>query len=489
MTDSDRLIRGIKATFVSRTVNLVSNGLLIVLLSRYLLGPNGYGLLFLTLSIVAVAQLCADLGLARSTARYLSEYKESEPGQVPHILATSLRYRLLLIGVVCLALGVGRELVAGILDEPELALLLAIGIAFLAFESINNFNINVFQGFSEVQYSAIVSIVDHGGRIACVVVLAGLGWGVFGALLGYVVSAAAAALLGLVLLYTRFYRRFEVADAMETGLRRRILEYSVPLTATRSANVIDRRIDIVLIGFFLNPVAVGMYTLAKQISDFVIAPADSVGFALSPTYGEEKANDRLDRAARIYESSLQYVLLLYVPAAVGLALVAEPTILLIFGEEYAGSVLIVQVFSLFIVFKGVTSVTTQAIDYLGRARYRAVVKGVSSVANVVLNVLLIPTIGAVGAAVATVFTFGAYTLANLYVMHDELPLRYGRLVEIGTGTTLISGVMGAIVLLVSSHISGLLSLAAVVALGALVWGVLATASGLLDVRETLSLLT
>ncbi|MFC4541761.1 flippase [Halosolutus amylolyticus] len=489
MTDSDQLVRGIKATFVSRTVNLVANGLLIVLLSRFLLGPSGYGILFLTLSILAVSQLLADLGIARSAARYVSEFKETDPRQVPHILTSSLRYRLLLIGLVAVTLVASREFVAAILDEPELATLLVVGTGYLAVQSINNFNITVFQGFNAVQYSAVVSIVDHVGRIAFILLFVSLGWGVLGALTGYVVSGAIAATFGLIFLYLRFYRSFDAAETIQDGLQRRILEYSVPLTASRSANIIDRRVDIILIGFFLNPVAVGFYTLAKQISDFVIAPADSVGFALSPSYGEDKANDRLVRAARIYESSLQYVLLLYVPAVVGLILVADPTVRFIFGSDYAEAVPVLQVLSLFVLCKAINSVTQQAIDYLGRARFRAVAKAVTSAGNLLLNIVLIPTIGVVGAAVATVFTFGLYTMTNVYIMHVELPLQYDRLVKIGAGATVISVVMGGIVVAASAHITGLVSLAAVVGLGVAVWGTLATVSGLLDVRETLSLLS
>jgi len=51
--------------------------------------------------------------------------------------------------------------------------------------------------------------------------------------------------------------------------------------------------------------------------EFVLVPAGSLAFSVSPTYGEQKANDALEEAARIYESTLQYVLLLYIPAAVG----------------------------------------------------------------------------------------------------------------------------------------------------------------------------
>lgn len=486
MKFSEKLIRGMKATFASRMINLVTNGLLIILLGRYLLGPDGYGLLFLAISVVVVAQVVADLGLGRSVGRYVAEFKESDPSQIPHILLAGLGYRLLMIGVVCLALLAGRPLIVDLLAEPDLRILLLIGAPFLLFRSLKTFLVNAFQGFNRVEYSAIVGAVNNVGRVAFVVAFVSIGWGVAGALLGYVVGAAVATAIGLAILYTRFYRSYERAAAPEDGLRRRVLEYSIPLTASRSANIIDRRVDILLVGYFLNPVAVGFYTLGKQISEFVEAPAGSVGFALSPAYGEEKANDRLDRAARIYETSLRYVLLLYVPAAVGLVLVAEPAVLLIFGDEYAGAIPVVQILSVFALFKAVNSITTQAIDYLGRARFRALVKGITSVMNFGLNVLLIPTMGVVGAAVATVFTFGLYSLANVYIMGVELPLQYDRILRITVGSTLISALMGGIVLYLVSYVSGFLSLATVILFAVLVWAALVTASGMVDLRRAIA---
>jgi len=94
------------------------------------------------------------------------------------------------------------------------------------------------------------------------------------------------------ILYYGFYVRYDAADEYEDGLSRRLLEYSVPLTATQSANVIDKQIDIVLVGAFINPAAVAFYTLAKQITEFVLAPAASLGFTISPNFGEQKAAGR-----------------------------------------------------------------------------------------------------------------------------------------------------------------------------------------------------
>ncbi|WP_247731055.1 flippase [Halovivax limisalsi] len=477
------VLRGITVSFVSRVVHITTNGLLVVLLAGTLLAPDEYGRLFLVVSIVGIARLFADLGIARSAARYVSEYKETDASQVPHIVASSLRYRVALVAIVCAALLLGRSLFADVLDEPALAGLLVLGAAFLAFQSIKVYHVTLFQGFSRVDYSAVVSIVDNVGRIALVVGFVALGWGVAGALLGYVVASVLSAAVGLVLLYLRFYRGHDRAERPEAGLRRRILEYSVPLTASRSANVIDRRVDIILVGFFLNPAAVGFYTLGKQISEFVEAPAGSVGFALSPVYGEEKANDATDRAAGLYELSVEYVLLCYVPAVVGLAVVAEPAILLVFGDAYAPAIPVLQLLSLFVLFKAINSVTTQALDYLGRARQRAVVKGITSAANFGLNVLLIPTMGVAGAALATVVTYGAYSLSNVVIMHRELAVGWRRLSRVAAGASAISLVMGGFVVFLSPYITDLLTLAGVVGVGVAVWAVLATASGLLDVER------
>ncbi|MDS0475111.1 oligosaccharide flippase family protein [Natrinema sp. 1APR25-10V2] len=489
MSVAERIAAGVKATFVSRAVNIGVNGLLMVLLSSVLLSPSEYGLLFLVISIIGVAQLFGDLGIARSAARYIAEFKESDSSQVPHVLSIALKYRVLLVTGTVLTIVLVREAIATALGEPDLGVLLLVGTGLLAFRSLHTFNTVAFQGFNAVELSAVVNVVNYLGRITLVVGFVTLGWGVVGALLGYAVGAAVAAVLGLGLLYTRFYRTFDATDAPEAGLRRRILEYSVPLTVSRSAGVIAARVDTILIGFFMNPVAVGFYTLGKQISEFVLAPAGSIGFAVSPTFGEDKANDELDRAARLYESTVKYVLLLYVPATVGILVIAEPAVLLVFGREYAGAVPVVRVLSLFVLVQSFTLVTTNVLDFLGRARVRAIAKGVSSIANFGLNIVFIPMYGVVGAAAATVVTYSAYSLANLYIIHTELDLRVIGLLRIALGTTVISAVMGLCVMVLMPYTANIASLIGVIVLGAAIWASMATISGLFDPRETLSLLT
>jgi len=213
-----------------------------------------------------------------------------------------------LIGIVSTTLVVGHEQLAALLETPEAATLLLVGGVYLVFQSLNSYTQTVFQGFNQVELSAVVNVANNVTRVGFVVAFTVLGLGVVGAMMGYLVGAMLAAGVGIALLYRRFYVTYD-DDGGEKTLRNRMLRYSIPLTASTSASILDNRIDTVLVGFFLNPVAVSYYVLSKQISEFVLVPAGSLGFSVSPTYGEQKANDALEEAARIYESTLQYVLL------------------------------------------------------------------------------------------------------------------------------------------------------------------------------------
>jgi len=487
MSLSERLASGLKASLLAQAVFTISNGALVVLLTRTL-GDQGYGLLNFALSILGVAAIFGTLGLPKSAARYVTEYAETDETQLPYILRDTLRYLLVLVAVVGVALAALSAPIASFLDTPALAPLLLVGVAFVALRALTQFLKLTFQGFNRVTLSALVRSVSSVGRVTFAVGFVLLGFGAMGALWGYVVGFALAAVVGLALLYTRFYVRFDRAEAREEGLSRRILEYSVPLTATRGANVLDKKVDMILVGALVSTPAVAYYALAKQIANFVSMPATSLGFTISPAVGEQKIGQRGERAARLYVQSLEHVLLLYVPAAVGLALVAEPTVHTVFGAAFMPAVPVVQVFAVFVLLNAITKITSDGLDYLGRARERAIVKGGTATANFLLNLALIPLFGVVGAAVATVLTYSVYTGVNVYYIHDELSLPVGRLVRHIAVIGVISVGMAVCVLALLPYVSSVVTLAGVVAAGVTVWGVLAVGSGLLDVRRVASYL-
>lgn len=479
-----RLKTRFKTEFVSQIISVVSGAILTIALAR-LLDPDAYGLLFLAISVVGTVKHFSELGIARSAARYIAKYKETDPSQLDHVLKFSLILNVSTLSIICFLFLAGHRYIATLIGEPDLVPFLSLGVWFIAFGTLATYVRKTLQGFEAIEIGAVLQAANRGTKLVLALALVLLGYGAIGALIGYIVGFMVTAVTGFIYLYFRYYRTAQTGDRIP-GLRRQIGEYALPLTATSTADVLDKRIDTILVGFFIGPVSVAYYTIGKQVITFVQTPMSALGFTLSPTYEAQRVKGNPDTAARIYEQALSYSLLLYVPAAAGLILVAEPLVELVFGNQYLGAVPVLQVLAVYALLRTVTTLTSSGLDYLGRAQERAVAKIVTSVLNAILNVLLIPSIGVLGAAIATVITYSIYTFVNVYIIGTVFDIRIGQLVRHLIVVLLITSIMSAIVSVFIGYITGFITLFSVIILGMAVWAVLATALGVLDVRQAIS---
>lgn len=470
-----------------RLVNVVLGLLLITILAR-LLNPDGYGLLYLTVSVLGIIQVLADLGLKSSNSKYISEYKEKDHSQIYPIIRTTFVMLLVLLFLSSISIFISRAHMADLLGEPQLEDLLIVGIVYILSHSLFSFIRKSLQGLEDIGGTAILAIVQSVTKFILALSFVVGGFGVIGALTGYALSGLIGFLLGIVLLYRNHYEIFRAATELESGLRRRIIEYSIPVTVTTVGRKLDTRFDTILIGFFLNPTAVGFYTVAKQVVAFAQTPAKSLGFTLGPTFGAKKAAGDLEAASRMFEKSLVNTLLLYIPAAVGIVLVAEPAITLVFGGDYANAVPVLQILSLYLILIASNQIISNALHYLGRSKSRAILRSITAVLNLLLNILLIPLFGIVGAATATVITFSLYTIGQGYVAHGELEIQIQYIARQSLIIIMISCMMGAIVYLLSDFISGWLSLILVIGVGVVVWAVSVIATGIIDPKEVFTAL-
>ena len=100
------------------------------------------------------------------------------------------------------------------------------------------------------------------------------------------------------------------------------------------------------------------------------------------------------------------------PGGVLLIFLSPWLIPLVFGEEYAPSVLPLQILTLWIVMTSFNMFTNALLDYQGRANRRAVNFIITMAATIGLNLFLIPRFGATGAALSTTIAYVPYLVLN-----------------------------------------------------------------------------
>ncbi|MFN2135389.1 MAG: flippase, partial [Candidatus Promineifilaceae bacterium] len=183
-------------------------------------------------------------------------------------------------------------------------------------------------------------------------------------------------------------------------------------------SLVDYQTDTFLISIMLSEAAVGWYGAAQTILlVFWIMPR-AIRTALYPLMASyfTHAPDKLEI---LYDKSLQYLFIIALPMVVGVFLLAEPILFLIFGPSFAPSVPVLQwsIWGVIFVFLNVPSARLMLL--YNRQSILARMTGISMATNVGLNLLLIPTYGIVGAAIARLFATVVFFASNyLYVQSN-----------------------------------------------------------------------
>ncbi|MCU4975355.1 flippase [Halobacteria archaeon AArc-m2/3/4] len=479
------LVTSITAEFGGRVFHAVIAGVLLVFLTRTL-GAETYGIFALAVSICAFSRLFSELGIAPSAARYVAGFKDTQPGAASIVVRESLTFAVVAAVTVSLLLVVSADWIGALLDEPALSGVILVGAGYVAFYSLHRYNRTLLQGFEKVAGSAKLHVMEAIFTGLCVIVVVLYEPSAMAAMFGYTVGFGAVALVGLYLVNVA-HKPANTTSLSRSEIRLQILKYNVPLSVTRLSNEIDRQVDILLVGYLLNPLAVAFYMIGKEISRLIGVPAASIGFALSPTYGAIKATGNVDRAASIYEESLNNVLIFYIPACLGIALIAETMILNVFGDEYVGAITVVQILSLFIFFEGLAYISSEALDYLGRARTRALIYSIAAVSNFCLNLVLIPMIGVEGAAIATVITHGTYSLLTVYLVYTELSFSFSTVRRNFVRVLTVSLLMGVAVYILLQLSTGFTALLLGIGVGGGIWIVGCHALDLFDYKQLIAM--
>jgi lipopolysaccharide exporter len=197
---------------------------------------------------------------------------------------------------------------------------------------------------------------------------------------------------------------------------RRLIGYSTWSWALNVVGLVRDRSDSILIGRMLDPTQVGIYSIGAEVAALptteLVEPLCRVAFS-----GFAAARNADLTPAETYLRLIATMCLLTLPAAVGIALIADPLVNLAFGSRWAGAVPLVQILAL----AGVPTVfgLVSATMFAAHALLPQVFSiGLGSVLlRVVLLVFFIGRMGLYGAAIAAAIAIcveqGLYVLLTM----------------------------------------------------------------------------
>ncbi|WP_340646317.1 lipopolysaccharide biosynthesis protein [Phenylobacterium sp.] len=443
-------------------VNVVQGvvGLLTIVAFTRLLTPAQFGDYALAISVMALVHTAVFTWNEAAMARFWAG--ESGRGGGADHSATVYRAWLMLLAVLPMAALVTLALPM----TPSLQLAVLAGLATVAPRTFVKIAQERRRAAGEVKSAALLDMGQTLGGFLIGMTLAVAGLGGAAPVAG--MGLAALACLPFILASESRHQR---GGRVERQRLRSHAAYGVPVALSLILALVLSSTDRFLLAAFLDESAVGIYhagySLANRSLDVVFIWLGAAGGPALIMALERGGRSALTDAAR---EQAQLMLLLTVPAAAGLALVAAPLAQLMIGDNLsAGAAHVTPWIALSGLLAGLTTYYFHQAFTLGRkTSFLLVAMAVPAAANVALNLILIPRFGLDGALWATPASYALGLAASVLLGRRsvDLPIPWLTLIQAVGASALMALVVSSI-----PAFGGLLELALKAVVGAVVYGV------------------
>lgn len=409
--------RNIGTRYLGLAVNVLI-GLLVLPVNLAYLGTSAYGLWMLTASITTYFSVF-DLGYGGAMVKFVAEYRAKNDARALNEILSTTYFIFCGVAIACYvaAIGVSFFLPQMFHLPPEQATASRIILLVVAGNVALQFPFSVFggvvNGFQRYYLNNVIGTASNIGAALANVIVLWAGGGLIA-----VVVATTVVRVAPYWLYPRNARA--IFPAMELKLKhfstarlREITGFSVYMAVIDWAARLNYTVDAMVIGFFLNTAAVAIFSVGQRLGDSLLRLCFQLHTVLFPVVVHSEVTGDRAQQARVYVRANRFQLAVSIAlcgAVIALADVLIPAWIRKPGFEQ--SALITQLLAYVVISRAWTAMPGTILKGTGKARFVAVATMVCAVANVLLSIPLVKSMGPVGAAVGTVIPV---TLLNAFV--------------------------------------------------------------------------
>jgi len=218
---------------------------------------------------------------------------------------------------------------------------------------------------------------------------------------------------GLIFAVTIFYKYFNVKGAQPEYEKRKWWLGLGSLTLFNGILSLDSRLDVLMLGSIKDSVQVGAFNIAHKIALTLFFFLSVMNTIIAPSISRLNAANEKERLQEILTKTVRWVVALSFPVGI-LIIVFSKWIMLYFGKDFEQGQLAliilcsVQLFSISCGPAGVVSIMT------GNEKYNTIATVMGMIITIVLNLILTPTMGLTGTAIAAAVSI---VIWNLYMVH------------------------------------------------------------------------
>jgi O-antigen/teichoic acid export membrane protein len=369
-------------------------------------GASILGEYFLFLAYFSVLNLLSD-GIGLAAVKRISEGKDKN-----EIFSASIFLRSILFIVIIFFIVVLKNYYQHITELNILYWLFLSLIVGLFTHSVYN----GIYGSGKVGIRQISGLIQNFGRLFFQIIAVFMGFGTYGLFGGYIFGMLAGGLFGakFLILKPKLFNLFHL---------KKLFYYAFWISLASSGNLIYNYADTIMIGYYLGNSNVGIYRVIFQFTSVATFTTTAMKTVLYPKISSWSSSNGYKFIGSALSKGFTYSLFLSVPVFVGGLVIGNQLLCIFYGESFANDkttlyvLLAVQIVNVFMYLE------IMCLNAIDKPKYTFKITSLTSILNILLNLILIPSFGIFGAAIATFITMTLNAIVSYFSLRKIVDLK------------------------------------------------------------------
>ncbi|MBM4760893.1 flippase [Bacillus sp. B15-48] len=393
-------------TLFRQATSIVIGTLLIVIIAR-VLGGELQGQYALIITFPTLLVMFINFGLNTSTVYYVSKQEISPQQAFVNNLIVGL-----LLGTVGIAVGslfiylFGEIAFPGVPHQILYTILLVVPVMVL-----NSYFQTIFQGIQDFKiFNTILVITQITNLVFVVILIVLFEFKLNGALLAFTLGHLAT-LIFILFLFIRKYKVPTRKIRLNVTYLKKSFNYGFKSYLSNLVTFLNYRVNIYILGFFVNPFAVGVYFTALNLGEKLSVFTQSISSVLLPRIASMGTTEERNKLTSIVSRITLIFMIMFAVIVFFIIDFITP----ILGNDYVETPFLLKILLPGITLLAVEKILSNDIAARGKPEINLYVSIFNVIISIGLNLLLIPKYQAVGAAIATSISYSLSFVIKAFV--------------------------------------------------------------------------
>lgn len=411
-SETETMVKNAGVGFIGQGIFVIIRFAINIIITKAI-GPESYGFFVLAMTVISFLEVQSLFGMESTIVKFVAEYIAKR--DILRLKGTIL-WGIVLSTLVSIILGVAlfgtADLIAVHLFHKEALIpVLRVIVISVPFTSITTILLAAIQGANRIKYKVLVQRIQIPLlRFVSIMAVVFMGYKLMGIVWTYVFVAIAGIIIGCYYLNKTFNGIFREGPVVIE--RRKITFFSTQLLFSGLFLQTINKADILIMGYFLPASIIGIYGIVTRIPLLLSMPLNSVNATFGPIISGLNAKSDRERLEQQFKTMTRYVLTLSLPIF-ALIFFFPDNILSLFGPAFVEgdkALLILMAGQMINVATGSSGLI---LMMTGKVFVNLINSGIFCVLNIIMNIILIPKYGMIGAAWSSTIAISAIQVCRL----------------------------------------------------------------------------